>query len=177
MRRVFDLKVFLDPDEDLRREWKTRRDTAERGHAPGQVAQALQARAPDRAAYILPQREAADVVLRLARGPAETLALEVRALNGFDLTGLAERAESLAAAGPLAVEHQPYLDNRWQSLRVSGAVTEEQIRAICEEQVPNLREIAPHPVFAPGVNGLLQAVLLACLSARLRWPAAGAADE
>jgi uridine kinase len=175
MRRVFDLKVFLDPDEGLRLRWKLLRDQQERGYGADQVAQMVEQRAPDRLAYILPQRETADVVLRLRErpgpadngGPAGTaLALEVRALNGFDLGGL---AEALAAVETLAVEHQPYLDSRWQSLTVSGLVTGEQLRAICGSQVPNQREIAPQPRFADGVNGLLQAVLLVCLSNRLRW--------
>src|SRR5688572_27041808 len=50
MRRVFDLKIFLDPDESLRQHWKVRRDQHERGYAPEQVAQTLAERQPDRLA-------------------------------------------------------------------------------------------------------------------------------
>jgi uridine kinase len=179
MRRVFDLKVFLDPDEDLRRRWKLLRDGEERGYRVEEVAQSLDRRAPDRLAYILPQRDTADVLVQLrpgrstgsnGEGDAPGLVLEVRALNGFDLTGL---AEELASVETLSVEHQPYLDSRWQALTLAGSVSGERLREICESEVPNLREIAPRPRFADDVNGLMQTVLLACLSNRLRWGDAG----
>jgi hypothetical protein len=78
-------------------------------------------------------------------------------------------AEALAEVETLKVEHQPYLDSRWQTLAVAGTVSGEQVQAICDSQVPNQRDLAPQPRFADGVNGLLQAVLLVCLSNRLRW--------
>jgi uridine kinase len=168
MRRLFDLKVFLDPDENLRRRWKLGRDQRERGYAPAEAASTLDQRAPDRHAYILPQRETADVVISLkpADGGATALSLELRALNGFALAGL---AEDLAAAASLSVEHHPFLDSRWQLLEVRGAISAERLQEICEAHVPNLHEIAPQPRFADGLNGVAQAALLVCLSNRLRW--------
>ncbi|MGH2521353.1 MAG: hypothetical protein ACRDH2_02515 [Anaerolineales bacterium] len=175
MRQIFDLKIFLDPDEDLRRYWKVRRDQRERGYHPEQVAQMLDQRAPDRQAYILPQRETADLIIRLIpQTPPDWNApegmpdpvLEVQALNGFDFADL---AAELASLGSISVEHQPFVDSRWQLLRLSGKISSERIWAIGEGQVPNLPEIAQHPQFAGDVNGLLQLVLLICLSHKLRW--------
>jgi phosphoribulokinase len=64
MRSCFDLKVFLDPPEAIRREWKVRRDTAERGYAEAQVLADLERREPESATFIRPQRRWADIVVR-----------------------------------------------------------------------------------------------------------------
>ncbi len=165
MRRVFDLKIFLDPDEDLRQQWKVQRDQQERGYAPEQVAQALAARQPDRQAYILPQRETADLVLRLTPSDAG-LTLDVQALNGYDLSGLVNELESIEG---VTAELQPFLDNRWQALRLSGDLPPERILSLAEAEVPNLHEMAQRPRFDGGVNGLVQLVVVICLSQKLRW--------
>jgi uridine kinase len=166
MRRVFDLKIFLDPDESLRTQWKVRRDQQERGYAPEQVAAALQDRQHDRLAYILPQRETADLVFRLFPAPSGGLALEVQALNGYDLSGLVNELEAVEG---VSAELQPFLDNRWQALYLTGDPPLERLQALVEAEVPNLHELVQRPQLAPGLNGLMQGVVLICLSQKLRW--------
>ena len=65
-RACFDIGVFLDPPEELRREWKFRRDTGRRGYRPEQVLSELQRREPESAEFIRPQRRHADIVVRFA---------------------------------------------------------------------------------------------------------------
>lgn len=65
-RACFDITVYLDPPEDIRREWKLRRDCAERGYTREQVLAELARREPESAAYIRPQRAWADIALRFA---------------------------------------------------------------------------------------------------------------
>jgi phosphoribulokinase len=65
-RACFDITVYLDPPEEIRREWKVRRDCAERGYAPRQVAAELERREPESAAYVRPQRQWADICVRFA---------------------------------------------------------------------------------------------------------------
>lgn len=65
-RACFDVSIYLDPPEEIRREWKVRRDTAERGYTAEQVLAELDRREPESAAYIRPQRAHADVVVRFA---------------------------------------------------------------------------------------------------------------
>lgn len=65
-RACFDVTVYLDPPEKIRREWKIRRDTAERGYTPAQVLAELGRREPESAAFIRPQRAFADIVIRFA---------------------------------------------------------------------------------------------------------------
>ncbi len=65
-RACFDVTVFLDPPEEIRRGWKVERDCAKRGYTPEQVLADLERREPESAAYIRPQRKYADIVARFA---------------------------------------------------------------------------------------------------------------
>ncbi|MDQ3932513.1 MAG: phosphoribulokinase [Actinomycetota bacterium] len=65
-RACFDVSVYLDPPEAIRRDWKVRRDTGERGYTPEEVLAELDRREPESAAFIRPQRGYADMVVRFA---------------------------------------------------------------------------------------------------------------
>ena len=65
-RACFDVTVYLGPPEQIRREWKLKRDCAERGYSPEQVLAELERREPESAAYIRPQRQWADICVRFA---------------------------------------------------------------------------------------------------------------
>jgi len=69
MRQFYDVKVYLDPPEDLRRVWKVKRDTAKRGYTPEQVLAELEKREPDSRDFIRPQRQEADIVVRFSPPP------------------------------------------------------------------------------------------------------------
>ncbi len=69
MRECFDVKVFLDPPEDLRRVWKIKRDTSKRRYTAEQVLKDLERREPDSRDFIRPQRAAADIVVRFYPDP------------------------------------------------------------------------------------------------------------
>lgn len=65
-RATFDVTVYLDPPEWLRRQWKVARDTSKRGYTPAQVEADLVRREPESVAYIRPQRQHADIVISFA---------------------------------------------------------------------------------------------------------------
>ncbi len=62
----FDISVFLDMAEDLRRHWKIERDTDIRGHSREAIEESLERRSDDLERYIRPQKEKADLVFGLA---------------------------------------------------------------------------------------------------------------
>ncbi|HJR43005.1 MAG TPA: phosphoribulokinase [Gemmatimonadaceae bacterium] len=64
LRQFLDVKVYLDPPESVRREWKLKRDTTKRGYTAEQVLAELEKREADSRDYIRPQREHADIVVR-----------------------------------------------------------------------------------------------------------------
>jgi len=65
-RACFDVTVFLDPPEEIRRGWKVARDTTKRGYTEEKVLAELERRVEESAAYIRPQRQNADLVVRFA---------------------------------------------------------------------------------------------------------------
>lgn len=69
LRQFLDILVYLDPPEAVRHVWKVKRDTAKRGYTEAQVLADLERREPDSAAYIRPQREFADIVVRFQPAP------------------------------------------------------------------------------------------------------------
>lgn len=175
LRTLYDLKIFMDPDEPLRRFWKARRDCLERGHALDDVVRALEAREDDRVRYILPQAEHADMVVRWTTvDPVDLtgldadprLALEVRMLNSFDLGAVVER---LSAVPGLRVAHRPFVDGRWQVVEISGRIPAERCFEIASDVIPNLDELSLSAATAEDLDGCLQVLSLVALSSRLRW--------
>jgi phosphoribulokinase len=68
LRDSFDVRVFLAPPEDLRRQWKVQRDCSRRGYTSDQVLEELDRRGPDSEAYIRPQQRWADIVVSFTPG-------------------------------------------------------------------------------------------------------------
>ncbi|MDQ3570899.1 MAG: phosphoribulokinase [Actinomycetota bacterium] len=66
LRSSFDVTVFLDPPEEIRYEWKYKRDTSQRGYTKDEVAADLKKREPESKKFIHPQRANADIVVRFA---------------------------------------------------------------------------------------------------------------
>ncbi len=62
----FDVTVYLNPPEDIRRGWKIKRDTGQRGYTREQVLAELDRREPESEAFIRPQRSHADIMVRFA---------------------------------------------------------------------------------------------------------------
>jgi phosphoribulokinase len=87
---LFDLKVWLDPEDALKRKWKVQRDVAKRGYTEEQVNKEIAARRPDVETYIAPQRRSADLVVRFFRpeNASNDEALNVRAIERSTLPRL-----------------------------------------------------------------------------------------
>jgi uridine kinase len=175
LRNLYDLRIFLDPDEDLRHFWKVRRDCKERGYTPQQVIETIQSREKDRDKFVLPQREQADLIVHLTpKEPVDLqrfdsepeLILGIRASNSFNFTQLMARLDDVDT---LSATHEPFVDAHWQSLLICGRVTAETLQAIANDIVPNLGDITPAPSFVADLQGCLQLIFLVCLSDKLSW--------
>jgi phosphoribulokinase len=64
LRENFDVKVYVEPFEELRIRWKIQRDTAKRGYTVEGVRKSLEKRRYDSVNYIQPQRTFADIVVQ-----------------------------------------------------------------------------------------------------------------
>jgi phosphoribulokinase len=135
-RACFDITVYLDPPEEVRRGWKVARDTGRRGYTTEQVLAELARREEESAAYVRPQRSHADVVVRFA--PIETrddpgdtpLSATVMlrpTIDHPDLSGVLQ--PGLTRAMHLELERDP--DGRpVESLHVHGDVPREESLAV-----------------------------------------------
>jgi len=63
LRDLLDFSLFVDPDDEVKRFWKMKRDTGDRGYLRREVEGELRARAEDYRRYIAPQRRFADAVI------------------------------------------------------------------------------------------------------------------
>lgn len=94
---AYDLKIFMDTDEELKRKWKIRRDTKERGHSLEKVSESIKKRESDFNAYILPQKENADLIVKFFTDDVidfnnldidENIKLEVLISDKFDINNI-----------------------------------------------------------------------------------------
>ncbi len=68
LRDVYDIRIFLAPPEEMRRQWKVDRDCSRRGYTTDQVLEELDRREPDSATYVRPQQRFADMVIAFLPG-------------------------------------------------------------------------------------------------------------
>merc|ERR1712078_265830 len=65
VNEALDLSVYLDITDEVKFAWKAQRDIAERGATMEDVQAAIDARKPDFAAYVEPQKSKADIVVQV----------------------------------------------------------------------------------------------------------------
>jgi phosphoribulokinase len=66
-RELFDITIFIDPDYEIRKEWKIKRDIEKRGHKKENVIKEMEIRLPDYRRYISPQRNRAEILIQIKK--------------------------------------------------------------------------------------------------------------
>lgn len=164
LARVFHVSVFLDPDPDLRVQWKIMRDTSKRGYTPDDVRRQLEHRREDSEKYIMSQRERADLVVRFYPQPGywqsrDNTKLNVRILQrhslpGPDLDALLAEARKISADGKtrrpcLSLEEVPGGGPGEVALCIDGAIPDElasQVEDTLWAQMPRVRHLRPQQI-------------------------------
>lgn len=94
---VYDLKIYMDTDEDLKKKWKINRDVKERGYSVEKVLDNIKKREKDFNEFILPQKDNADLVIRFFTVEKidfnnleyqNKLSLELMVNNAFDINNI-----------------------------------------------------------------------------------------
>ncbi|HVP03791.1 MAG TPA: phosphoribulokinase [Solirubrobacteraceae bacterium] len=140
MRDVFDIRVFLDPPEEMRRRWKVQRDCSRRGYTTDEVLEELDRREADAEAHVRPQRRHADIVVSFMpgdRGDQEHLDARVTMRPGLVHPDLAPLVDG-AANGISLDEHATE-----RSLWVPGTIDGRRSAAI-QERVWDRMHFASH---------------------------------
>jgi uridine kinase len=176
MRQCYDLKIYLDIDERLRRHFKLRRDVNERGHTFDAVMASFTQREADAAHFIRPQAAHADLVLSLQpinermideRFEARQLHLKLVARTRQGFNELSLNRVLIGVCG-LHVDLDVSADDSQVEISIEGEVSaadvEQAARLLCPRVVEFL-DIKPQ--WRDGMTGLMQLVTLSQINQSL----------
>ncbi len=173
MRKIIDLKVFVDTDEGLRRYWKVQRDTRDRGRKVKDILKQMDQRALDVKKYIHPQYDFADIVVQYftddpikyeERNARYHMKCKVILDSNVSLQAIVHRLET-----KLDVTWDYSQDLKNQSLIVDGWLEKEYIAKMAQEYIVNLEELlGDDPIWLDGYRGLVQFMVLLMLSEKLK---------
>ncbi|HEY9618224.1 MAG TPA: phosphoribulokinase [Microcoleaceae cyanobacterium] len=156
-RDCYDVKVYLAPPEELRAQWKVKRDTQKRGYTEAQVLAELEKREPDSEQFIRPQRQWADIVVTFY--PPDNAAANQGYLNVRlvlrpniphpDLTQVVSCDATTYSKAAIRLGLDRDMGKPVDVLEVDGHATREQVMELehfmCSE-MPNLRTVCDREV-------------------------------
>ncbi len=173
VRRKYDLLIYLDMDEDLRRFYKVRRDVNRRGHSVAQITESIERRMQDSERFVKPQRELAHIVFRLASAeplpsPEEAvtaeepyLQLTVSVQSGIQMERL---AQALVAVCGLSVFDQSVENGRRREITIDGFASQASIAAAAFATIPEFIERNGDACeWEDGFLGIMQLISVAVL--------------
>ncbi|MBL0049511.1 MAG: hypothetical protein IPP32_15600 [Bacteroidetes bacterium] len=164
---LYDLKVFIKPDERIRIHRKLKRDVGERGKTTEGVLQQLKDREGDSEKYIQGQQQFADIVFSFVPvgDDLDKEALEITLSNDIPLDDL---VLELSANGDLDITHEFIADNK-QWLKLNGSISQEAIELMAYELLPELEELGIYePQWQSDYNGIIQLLLAKCIFDNLK---------
>ncbi|HEX9064231.1 MAG TPA: phosphoribulokinase [Streptosporangiaceae bacterium] len=141
LRDMFDIRVYLNPPEELRRRWKVSRDCTRRGYSTDQVLSELDRRERDSEAFIRPQRHFADMVISFRPGQTadpDRLDAHLFLRDSLPLPDLADVVGDGSAGGLTLTEHAGE-----QELCIPGTISPDQAAEL-EEAIWERMHFASH---------------------------------
>jgi uridine kinase len=176
LRDCYNLKVYLDIDEGLRRHFKLQRDVHQRGHTLERVLLSFDRREPDSARFIRPQASHADLILslhpihsklltELQAKEALRLKLVARTRHGFNELSL---TRVLVGVCGLHVDNEPSQDGTEVMTSIEGDASPEDIALAAQILCPRIFEFLDfQPKWQAGVLGLMQLITLSHINQAL----------
>jgi uridine kinase len=177
LRECYDLSIYLDIDEDLRRYFKLSRDTGQRGHTQEDVLSSLDKREADARRFVRPQANNADLILSLqpihpriledvgSKHPLR-LKLNVRAPHGGHEEAL---LRVLVGICGLHVDMKLGVDGSYMEIVIEGEASPEDIALAASYLMPDIYHLLDiSPLWEDGTKGLMQLVVLCYLNQALR---------
>ena len=164
---LYDLKVFIKPDERIRIHRKLKRDVGERGKTKEGVLQQLKDREEDSEKYIKGQQQFADIVFSFVPvgEDLDVEALEITLSNDLPLDDV---ILEISNNGQMDITHEFISDNK-QWLKLNGSISREAIELIAYELLPELEDIGIYePQWQGNYNGIIQLILAKCIFSNLK---------
>ncbi len=176
LRDCYNLKIYLDIDEGLRRHFKLKRDVQQRGHTVERVIGSFEKREPDSKRFIRPQSKHADLILSLQpihprlledlddKHPLP-LKLVVNTRNGFNELSI---HRVLVGVCGLHVDIVVGNDGADVNMIIEGEVSSADIAMAAEILCPRVLEFLDiPPKWQNGMLGLMQLITLSHISQSL----------
>lgn len=176
LRECYNLSVYLDIDESLRRHFKLQRDVHQRGHTEEKVLASFERREPDSARFIRPQAAYADLVLslqpihpRILEGAGKNHPLHfkivARSRNGLNELSL---TRVLVGVCGLHVDMSTRNDATEVELTIEGETSAQDIEMAARMICPRVFEFLDlKPEWQDGVMGLMQLITLSHINQAL----------
>lgn len=79
---ISDLNIYVDTDDELKVEWKIKRDTKKRGYSQAEVIDTMRRRATDEEKFIKTQKHNADIVIKFTKDQHSTVSLLYFCVSG-----------------------------------------------------------------------------------------------
>ena len=175
LRSSYDVSIYLDMDEELRRHLKIRRDVHERGHSEDGVRQAIEHRRADAQRFVNVQHAHADVVFALAPANRERLAdatSPMRLKLTVTLRGMAPYetlVRQLISTCGMQVDVDLPEGSEAVALTIEGDIDRDDVAIVAASIVPHLDElVALKPNWHDGMTGLMQLIVLSRTAHALR---------
>lgn len=169
LREIFDLTIYLDIDEDLRKYFKITRDVTIRGHSVEQAEASLERREEDSIKFIRPQANFADLVLslkpihpRLLEGDyvARKMRYKISARSRYGFNELALIRALVGICG-LHVDMLHSENPSEIELTIEGETTSEDVAMAARLVCPEIFEFLDlYPRWQDGMTGLMQLITI-----------------
>ncbi len=160
---VYDLKIFMNPEENLRVWWKVKRDVAKRGYTPEQVLEQLKKREEDSLKYIRSQSSEVDVTVSFfSNTPLHPTQLDVTPELGLRLTffnhlNLDTLLEMLSKSKTLNLEKN--YENNNLIVTLNGTISNDSLEQMAYQLIPELEEVGVYNAeWKNNYEGILQLV-------------------
>ncbi|MBX9830385.1 hypothetical protein K2X40_00365 [Candidatus Babeliales bacterium] len=174
MRKLIDVKIYLDPAPDIRAHWKIVRDMHKRGYSKEKVIEQLNKRAIDGQKYIEPQKNFSDLIVHYFTDQK----FEVGNPHENPLIKLKITLDSSVRLDPLIQElTKANINFAWdyaadlssQYVILSQPIAHTVLPAIAQNVLINIEELTvQNNLWAQGYRGFLQLITLLIMSEKMR---------
>ena len=161
VRKAFDLKVYIAPEEQVRLHWKILRDSKERGYTKEQTLAILDKRKDDSERYVAVQEKHSDIIISLRNdvslgkqlGEVDvtlSLSLFITCANDIFLEPLLDELIQYFAIDYLIHDEK-------QRVKFTGSISKEAVEKIAEKLLSELDDISSDKrVWSDGYQGVIQ---------------------
>jgi uridine kinase len=169
-RKAIDLKIYMEPAEELRRYWKIQRDMSHRGYTLDKIMSQIESRMTDARKYIYPQKMFSDLIISFFPLSVISDYNKANDINvGLRVTCEASiHFEEILACLNIETNWDYSEDLNSQVIELYSAPNQVDFNELSNKFIPNVDELVYEANFDSGYNGFIQLVILLSISQKMR---------